>query len=146
KQPEYAYLKQLQVAKNVNWNQVQLAYDKWDYKQEGLTRAGAAIVTIIVTALTYGYGATAAGGVAASGSSTAAAAGTAATTTAAATTVSTATAMQTAALVSLYSQAAVSIINNKGDVGKALKDLGTSDTVKQIVTSALTAGALNQMG
>ncbi|EQD02068.1 pre-toxin domain with VENN motif family protein, partial [Neisseria meningitidis NM3141] len=135
-----------QVAKNVNWNQVQLAYDKWDYKQEGLTRAGAAIVTIIVTALTYGYGATAAGGVAASGSSTAAAAGTAATTTAAATTVSTATAMQTAALASLYSQAAVSIINNKGDVGKALKDLGTSDTVKQIVTSALTAGALNQMG
>ncbi|WP_185081379.1 DUF637 domain-containing protein, partial [Neisseria meningitidis] len=125
---------------------VQLAYDKWDYKQEGLTRAGAAIVTIIVTALTYGYGATAAGGVAASGSSTAAAAGTAATTTAAATTVSTATAMQTAALASLYSQAAVSIINNKGDVGKALKDLGTSDTVKQIVTSALTAGALNQMG
>ncbi|CKK99587.1 hemagglutinin [Neisseria meningitidis] len=54
--------------------------------------------------------------------------------------------MQTAALASLYSQAAVAIINNKGDVGKALKDLGTSDTVKQIVTSALTAGGLNQMG
>ncbi|KQB48972.1 hypothetical protein LD10_15330, partial [Neisseria meningitidis] len=65
---------------------------------------------------------------------------------AATTTVSTAAAMQTAALASLYSQAAVAIINNKGDVGKALKDLGTSDTVKQIVTSALTAGALNQMG
>lgn len=147
KQPEYAYLKQLQVAKNVNWNQVQLAYDKWDYKQEGLTGAGAAIVVIIVTVLTYGYGAAAAGSVTAAGSSTAAAAGTAATTTAAATTtVSTAAAMQTAALASLYSQAAVSIINNKGDVGKALKDLGTSDTVKQIVTSALTAGALNQMG
>ncbi|HGK6115655.1 TPA: hemagglutinin repeat-containing protein, partial [Neisseria meningitidis] len=42
KQPEYAYLKQLQVAKNINWNQVQLAYDRWDYKQEGLTEAGAA--------------------------------------------------------------------------------------------------------
>ncbi|HGO7377054.1 TPA: DUF637 domain-containing protein, partial [Neisseria meningitidis] len=27
--------------------------------------------------------------------------------------------MQTAALASLYSQAAVAIINNKGDVGKA---------------------------
>jgi len=147
KQPEYAYLKQLQVAKNVNWKEVQLAYDKWDYKQEGLTGAGAAIVVIIVTVLTYGYGAAAAGSVTAAGSSTAAAAGTAATTTAAATTtVSTAAAMQTAALASLYSQAAVSIINNKGDVGKALKDLGTSDTVKQIVTSALTAGALNQMG
>ncbi|EJU71073.1 DUF637 domain-containing protein [Neisseria meningitidis] len=136
KQPEYAYLKQLQTAKNVDWKQVQLAYDKWDYKQEGLTGAGAAIVVIIVTALTYGYGAAAAGSVTAAGSSTAAAT----------TTVSTAAAMQTAALASLYSQAAVAIINNKGDVGKALKDLGTSDTVKQIVTSALTAGALNQMG
>ncbi|HGT4386295.1 TPA: S-layer family protein, partial [Neisseria meningitidis] len=30
KQPEYAYLKQLQTAKNVDWKQVQLAYDKWD--------------------------------------------------------------------------------------------------------------------
>ncbi|ELL30975.1 tpsC1 domain protein, partial [Neisseria meningitidis 77221] len=47
KQPEYAYLKQLQTAKNVDWKQVQLAYDKWDYKQEGLTGAGAAIVVII---------------------------------------------------------------------------------------------------
>ncbi|HGO9256573.1 TPA: S-layer family protein, partial [Neisseria meningitidis] len=27
KQPEYAYLKQLQTAKNVDWKQVQLAYD-----------------------------------------------------------------------------------------------------------------------
>ncbi|HHS2128339.1 TPA: DUF637 domain-containing protein, partial [Neisseria meningitidis] len=88
KQPEYAYLKQLQTAKNVDWKQVQLAYDKWDYKQEGLTGAGAAIVVIIVTALTYGYGAAAAGSVTAAGSSTAAAT----------TTVSTAAAMQTAAL------------------------------------------------
>ncbi|MBW8007534.1 S-layer family protein [Neisseria meningitidis] len=41
KQPEYAYLKQLQTVKDVNWNQVQLAYDKWDYKQEGKCQDGA---------------------------------------------------------------------------------------------------------
>ncbi|MCL5821245.1 S-layer family protein, partial [Neisseria meningitidis] len=52
KQPEYAYLKQLQVTKDVNWNQVQLAYDKWDYKQEGLTGAGAAIIALAVTVVT----------------------------------------------------------------------------------------------
>ncbi|HGO8616058.1 TPA: hemagglutinin repeat-containing protein, partial [Neisseria meningitidis] len=52
KQPEYAYLKQLQVAKNINWNQVQLAYDRWDYKQEGLTEAGAAIIALAVTVVT----------------------------------------------------------------------------------------------
>ncbi len=51
--PGYAYLKQLQVAKNINWNQVQLAYDKWDYKQEGMTNLAAAVV-VIVTVLTYG--------------------------------------------------------------------------------------------
>ncbi len=52
KQPEYAYVKQLQVAKIINWNQVQLAYDKWDYKQEGLTEAGAAIIALAVTLVT----------------------------------------------------------------------------------------------
>ncbi|HEZ3969728.1 TPA: hemagglutinin repeat-containing protein, partial [Neisseria meningitidis] len=56
KQPEYAYLKQLQVAKNINWNQVQLAYDRWDYKQEGLTEAGAAIIALAVTVVTSGAG------------------------------------------------------------------------------------------
>ncbi|MBR7224731.1 hypothetical protein BCD53_07050 [Neisseria meningitidis] len=30
KQPGYAYLKQLQVAKNINGNQVQLAYDTYN--------------------------------------------------------------------------------------------------------------------
>ncbi|HEZ0799604.1 TPA: S-layer family protein, partial [Neisseria meningitidis] len=57
KQPEYAYLKQLQTVKDVNWNQVQLAYDKWDYKQEGLTGAGAAIIALAVAAVTGGVGA-----------------------------------------------------------------------------------------
>ncbi|HGT4332537.1 TPA: hypothetical protein ACM24X_001189, partial [Neisseria meningitidis] len=54
------YLKQLQVTKDVNWNQVQLAYDKWDYKQEGLTGAGAAIIALAVTVVTAGAGAGAA--------------------------------------------------------------------------------------
>ncbi|HEZ2191854.1 TPA: S-layer family protein, partial [Neisseria meningitidis] len=57
KQPEYAYLKQLQTVKDVNWNQVQLAYDKWDYKQESLTGAGAAIIALAVAAVTGGVGA-----------------------------------------------------------------------------------------
>ncbi|HGO8785396.1 TPA: S-layer family protein, partial [Neisseria meningitidis] len=56
KQPEYAYLKQLQTAKNVDWKQVQLVYDKWDYKAEGLTGAGAAIIALAVTVVTSGAG------------------------------------------------------------------------------------------
>ncbi|HRL34767.1 MAG TPA: S-layer family protein, partial [Neisseria sp.] len=57
RQPEYAYLKQLQLSKDVNWNQVQLEYQKWDYKQEGLTGAGAAIIALALAAVTGGAGA-----------------------------------------------------------------------------------------
>ncbi|HHS1417267.1 TPA: DUF637 domain-containing protein, partial [Neisseria meningitidis] len=123
KQPEYAYLKQLQVAKNVNWNQVQLAYDKWDYKQEGLTRAGAAIIALAVTVVTAGAGVGAALGL--NGAAAAAA---------------------DAAFASLASQASVSLINNKGDVGKTLKELGRSRTVKKLVVAAAIAGVSNKIG
>ncbi len=113
KQPEYAYLKQLQTVKDVNWNQVQLAYDKWDYKQEGLTGAGAAIIALAVTVVTSGAGTGAVLGL-----NGAAAAAT------------------DAAFASLASQASVSFINNKGDVGKTLKELGRSSTVKNLVVAA----------
>ncbi|MCL5865450.1 DUF637 domain-containing protein, partial [Neisseria meningitidis] len=123
KQPEYAYLKQLQVAKNINWNQVQLAYDRWDYKQEGLTEAGAAIIALAVTVVTSGAGTEAVLGL-----NGAAAAAT------------------DAAFASLASQASVSFINNKGDVGKTLKELGRSSTVKNLVVAAATAGVADKIG
>ncbi|WP_195155249.1 DUF637 domain-containing protein, partial [Neisseria meningitidis] len=119
----YAYLKQLQVAKNINWNQVQLAYDKWDYKQEGLTEAGAAIIALAVTVVTSGAGTGAVLGL-----NGAAAAAT------------------DAAFASLASQASVSFINNKGDVGKTLKELGRSSTVKNLVVAAATAGVADKIG
>ncbi len=123
KQPEYAYLKQLQVAKNINWNQVQLAYDRWDYKQEGLTEAGAAIIALAVTVVTSGAGTGAVLGL-----NGAAAAAT------------------DAAFASLASQTSVSFINNKGDVGKTLKELGRSSTVKNLVVAAATAGVADKIG
>ncbi len=123
KQPEYAYLKQLQVAKNINWNQVQLAYDRWDYKQEGLTEAGAAIIALAVTVVTSGAGTGAVLGL-----NGAAAAAT------------------DAAFASLASQASVSFINNKGDVGKTLKELGRSSTVKNLGVAAATAGVADKIG
>ncbi|MCQ9327762.1 DUF637 domain-containing protein, partial [Neisseria dentiae] len=124
KQPEYAYLKQLQTAKNVDWKQVQLAYDKWGYKQEGLTGAGAAIIALAVAAVTGGAGAGLIG--AAQGTASAA--------------------MADAAFTALVSQASISLINNKGDIGKTLKELGRSRTVKNIVVAAATAGVSNKIG
>lgn len=157
KQPEYAYLKQLQTASNTDWNQISLAYDRWNYKQEGMTPAAAAVVVIVVTLLTYGAlsapaaaGTAGAAGVGAGGAAagtaagTGVAAGTAATTGVAAGTSAAAitTAAGQAALASLASQAAVSLINNKGDINQTLKELGKSSTVRQAATAAVTAGVL----
>jgi len=124
KQPEYAYLKQLQTVKDVNWNQVQLAYDKWDYKQEGLTGAGAAIIALAVAAVTGGVGAGLIG--AAQGTASAAVAD--------------------AAFTALVSQASISLINNKGNIGNTLKELGRSRTVKNLVVAAATAGVADKIG
>ncbi|CRY98979.1 FIG00849290: hypothetical protein, partial [Neisseria meningitidis serogroup B] len=123
KQPEYAYLKQLQTAKNVDWKQVQLVYDKWDYKAEGLTGAGAAIIALAVTVVTSGAGTGAVLGL-----NGAAAAAT------------------DAAFASLASQASVSFINNKGNIGNTLKELGRSSTVKNLVVAAATAGVADKIG
>ena len=124
KQPEYAYLKQLQTVKDVNWNQVQLAYDKWDYKQEGLTGAGAAIIALAVAAVTGGVGAGLIG--AAQGTASAAVAD--------------------AAFTALVSQASISPISNKGNIGNTLKELGRSRTVKNLVVAAATAGVADKIG
>lgn len=59
---------------------------------------------------------------------------------------STTASMQTAALASLYSQAAVTLINNKGNIGKTLKELGKSSTVKNLVVAAATAGIADKVG
>lgn len=124
KQPEYAYLKQLQTAKNVDWKQVQLVYDKWDYKAEGLTGAGAAIIALAVAAATGGIGAGLVGAVQGT----------------------TSAAVANAAFTSLATQASISLVNNKGDVGKTLKELGRSRTVKNLVVAAATAGVSNKLG
>lgn len=54
--------------------------------------------------------------------------------------------MADAALASLASQASISLINNKGDVGKTLRDLGSSQTAKATIAAALTAGVLDKLG
>jgi filamentous hemagglutinin len=48
--------------------------------------------------------------------------------------------MVNAAFTSLAAQASITLINNKGDIGKTLKDLGNSQTVKNMIISAGVAG------
>ncbi|UYZ77091.1 filamentous hemagglutinin N-terminal domain-containing protein (plasmid) [Moraxella bovis] len=116
-QPEYSYLNQFIDREDATWQEIILAEDSWDYEQEGLTPAGAALVAIAVGIATNGVGASLLG-----------------------TTGATTTAMANAAFSSLASQASVTLINNKGNVAQTLKDLGKSDAVKSMAQAAVTAG------
>ncbi|MBO2810101.1 DUF637 domain-containing protein [Acinetobacter baumannii] len=165
-QPGNAYLKELVNRKDVDWQTVLLTQKDWDYKSQGLTGAGAAIIAIIVAVLTYGagtalIGTTAAAGAgtttAAVGTTTVAAAGggtittfggmTLATTTAAGVTTYTTTGiMVNAALTSIATQASIGLVNNQGNVTQTLKDLGSKDTVRNLATAVVTAGLLDKVG
>ena len=55
--PEFAWLNQLEGREDVDWHQVSLAFDEWDYRQEGLTPAAAAVIAIAVSMVTSPGGA-----------------------------------------------------------------------------------------
>ncbi len=154
-QPGNTYLKDLVNRNDVDWQQVLLTQKDWDYKSQGLTGAGAALIVIIVTIATMGTGtaaaAGAAGGTAASGTTVGLGAsmlGTAGVTTTAAGAIvpSTLGVMANAAVTSLAAQASVGLINNGGDIGKTLKEMGSKDSIKNLAASVVTAGLLSQVG
>ncbi|WP_232073460.1 DUF637 domain-containing protein [Variovorax sp. RA8] len=111
----------------VDWARVEEAHRNWDYKQQGLTPEGAAIVTLAVAYFTAG----AASGLGASAGT--AVGGTAGTVAGGAV---------TAGVTALASQASVALINNRGDIGGALNDLGSSASVKSLLTAIATGGVL----
>ncbi len=124
-QPGMGYLNDLAARKDVNWQPVKLAFEQWNYKQEGLTPAGAALLAAAVAwVLPPGVGANLIG----------VKAGT------------TSALMANAAFTSLAAQASIIFVNNKGDIGKTLKELGSSQTVKATIAAALTAGVLEKLG
>ncbi|MCV6686463.1 DUF637 domain-containing protein, partial [Neisseria meningitidis] len=51
-----------------------------------------------------------------------------------------------AAFASSASQASVSFINNKANMGNTLKDLGRSSTVKNLMVAVATAGVADKIG
>lgn len=134
-EPGNEYLKDIVARNDVNWEAVKLAQESWNYKSQGLTGAGAAIIVIIVTVLTSGAAAGAASGISGLTSGTLGA-GAGATLGAGA----------GAAVSTIASQASISLINNGGDIGKTLKDLGSKESVKGLVASVVTAGLLKQVG
>ncbi len=62
------------------------------------------------------------------------------------TTGTTSSAMAKAAFSSLAAQASITLVNNKGDIAKTLKDMSTSSTIKATLAAVLTVGVLDKLG
>ena len=121
-EPGFDYLQDIIHRDDVDFTALRLAQENWDYKEEGLTAGGAALLAIALSAAT-------AGGVASLSS------------VGVSVTVGSATAtMANAAFTSLVTQVGTTLVNNKGDVNKTLKDLGKSQTAKNMAKAVLTAG------
>ncbi|MBS9422400.1 filamentous hemagglutinin N-terminal domain-containing protein [Photorhabdus caribbeanensis] len=129
--PGTEWLKNLQNRNDVQWNQVKDAYSSWDKKSESLNPVVGAVIAIAVAAVTAGSGLAAWAGSGAVGATGA--------------TGATASAVYGAAyggMIGLTSQAAVALVENKGDLTKTLAALAKREAVKSLVTQIAVGGAL----
>lgn len=140
--PELAWLKEMEQRGDVDWRRVKEVHDSFKYSHSGLGGAAMIVIAIIVTYLTAGTASGLIGGAAGAtaGSGTAMAAGTAATATAAATSAGWANIALTAVATSATSNAAISTINNRGDLGAVLKDVTSSESLRGYAVGGITAG------
>ena len=120
--PEYSYLNELAQNNQINWSEIILAQEQWNYTQQGLTGEGAAIVALAVAVATAGTGSGISAAVAGSAGS------------------ATVGAMAGSAFTALVSQASISLINNQGNVKAALKELGSKENVRGLAFAMATTG------
>ncbi|HSX93407.1 MAG TPA: DUF637 domain-containing protein, partial [Hydrogenophaga sp.] len=138
-QPGLQYLAELSQRPDVDWRAIELARREWDHEAQGLTGVGAALLMAVVAYFTMGMGTELA--ITASGGTSSATAAALTTTTATGATVYTAAgAAINAGFTTLAGTAAVSFVNNGGDLSAVFKDLGSSDGVKQLLVSMAGAG------
>ena len=127
--PGLAWVGQLRDDPKADWRGVEAAFKEWDYEAQGLTEAGAALVSLIAVAATAGTLSTLSAaiakglGIAGQGAMHVAMQG-----------------AIKAGLTSLVSQASVALVNNRGDLGATLKQLGSSATLTSLATAMITAG------
>ena len=152
KQPGMAWVNQIasdpKLAGKADWTKIEEAHSQWDYKQQSLTPAAAAVITLVVAYFTAGaasgIGATAGNAAAVSaGQGVALAGGGAFVSAGAGVAISSVVGgAVTAGIAALAGQAAMAVINNKGDIGGALNDLGSSANVHSLLTAIATGGVL----
>ena len=122
--PGLEWVEQLRNDPSVDWRGVEAAFEQWDYEAEGLTQAGAALVTLVAVTV----GGPALGKLSASMATSLGI---------------TSAAMQAAlaaGLKTLASQAAVALVNHQGNLDATLKQLGSSASLKSLATAMVAAG------
>ena len=62
------------------------------------------------------------------------------------TTTTTAGLIASAVVTTVATQATLAVINNKGDIGAAIKELGSKENLQATLISAVTAGLLDKLG
>lgn len=143
RQPGLEYLNDLAHQDGIDWKQIELARREWDHEQQGLTAVGAALLSIAVAMATGSLGVDMLGTTspAVAGVSTTSLGGITLSTTVGTTVTTTAAgAALNAGMASLASMSAVSFVNNGGDVGAVLKDLGSKEAVQQLLVGMAGAG------
>ncbi len=129
--PQLAWIKDAEARGDVDWRQVKEIHDSFKYSNSGLGPASQIIIAILMAAvvgpMAAGAMGTATGGMVTAGTlSVEAAAGISAATGAVA--------------AGAATNATVSVINNRGNLGAVLKDVTSSDAMKGYVISGATAG------
>ncbi|MFZ3119486.1 MAG: filamentous hemagglutinin N-terminal domain-containing protein [Variovorax sp.] len=142
-QPGMAWVNQLisdpALVNSTSWQTVEEAHEKWQTSQSGLGPVSSALVMLVVAVATAGAGTAAAG---TAGTATTAGTGMAgAMGLTAGQTAILAGAMQ-AGITTLVGQASISFMNNGGNLGKVFDELASSESLQNLATAMVTAGAL----
>ncbi|MDO6706669.1 DUF637 domain-containing protein [Photobacterium sp. 1_MG-2023] len=114
-----SWLKQVKDSPDVNWQEVKLILDEWDYDQSGLSPAAMAILAVAVAVATGGAGVAGLMGVT--------------------------NTVMAAAVNSLAFQASASLLANGFDIKSTLDQMASSETLKSVALAAATAGILEQL-
>ncbi|MFK8258181.1 DUF637 domain-containing protein [Erwinia sp. AnSW2-5] len=135
--PGTEWLKGLSTRNDVQWQQVQDAYQQWSWSHRSLNPVVGAVIAIAAAAVTAGSGlAASVGALASSGSGGLASSGSGGLA---------ATAAYGAGysgMMALSSQTAVALVENRGNLSKTFDTLSSSDSVKALATSMAIGGAL----
>jgi hypothetical protein len=108
---------------SVEWQRVKEAHDRWSYHQSGMGPVTALVVSVVVGVATAGAGTSVMGA-------------------AGATAYPATTAAIQAGITTMANRATLSLANHDGDLGKVFEELGSSEGIKAIATSMVTAGVV----